>query len=294
MRTMLISYSGSGTGFALGDVITMIAAAKLWISHDPHEHYLLTLIENEPRNVLWNKLIREHKIEVVFDKLLSKPKKHATFDARLSSRQINGIGFETYRELYTRTDGPERQQFLAGKKVCPNQINIIEYYLLGQNDGMNSCVDTTEFPRGLIDVPAIARDKFILIAPHETCHQNKQFTLVFWRNVIQILLSYGIDVIVNDNTEFMADYLEHPQFTKTFYDIEQLIEQVASVAMVACGNTGIGWLAAATETPFVAMQKNLILPEYCFQHSGCSSLLELVTIPRPEIAAKIILKHLEK
>jgi hypothetical protein len=291
MRTMLISYSGASTGFALGDVITMIATAKLWVEHDPHDRYLLTLAEGFRFNCLWDKLIRENNIEVIYDKPLSKQQRHKEFDARLSTKQINGISFETYRELYPRIEGDERQPAIGATKVSPIGINIIEYYLFGQTD-CNICFDTTEFPRGLIDVPIVARNKSILIAPHEKCQQNRFFTLGFWRSVIQILLGHGLDVIVNDDTEFMDDYIEHPRFTKTFYDIEKLIEQVASVAMVSCGNTGIGWLAAATETPFVAMEKRLSLAEYSFQHSGCGSLLEVVTIPRPEIAARIILKHL--
>jgi len=291
--TMLISYSGAGAGYALGDIITMIAATKLLIENDKHDRYLLTLQYDNKFNFLWDKLIRENNIEVIYDKQQNSTDKFLQFNERFASKQINNINFDTYRELYPRISGASRQKILTGKETSTDNINILEYYILGQAEPTCGFY-TTEFPQTLIDVPVINRSKSVLIAPHENCQKNKHFTLFFWRRVIQILLEQGISVIANDATNFMNDYIDHPQFTKTFYDIEQLIEQVASVAMVACGNTGIGWLAAATETPFVAMERKMVLPEYSFQHSGCGSLLEVVNIPRPEIAARIILKHLRK
>ena len=295
----------------LGDVIIMIKAAYLFVENEPHEELLLSLFEHEPLNFLWQKFIEIHRVRVVWDDWPKKDTRiprsrrrerlyctngmcvhYRHLQKRIDTHQIHGIPFDTYKELYPWRFWSHRQRFLCDSPRFLREMNVLEGYYFGQQQYASKPRQTKQFIPGLIECQREepARERSVFIAPHEQCQMNRIFTLEFWEEVVSLLLKEDVHVILNTRN-FMID-LRHPRLEATFEPTPAMINQIASQQLVVCGNTGVGWVAASTGTPFIAMEKDMIMEEYSYEKCGCQSLMETVREPDPRYAAKTILRHL--
>lgn len=296
----------------LGDVITMIKAAHLFVENEPHDNVVMSLYRHEPLNFLWDKFIDTHRVRIVWDDLPKKATRisrsrrrgnlyyprdmhfhYRLLHERVKTRTVKNLAFDTYKELYPWRLWAQRQSYLCGSPCFSPEMNIFEGYYYGQQEYADQPKNIKRFLPGLIkyrrDEPA--HNRAVFIAPHEKCQRNRIFTLAFWEAVVGLLLKEDVLVILNSK-EFLQN-LHHPRLRAVFLPVPKLIAQIASQRLVVCGNTGVGWVAAAVGTRFIAMEKDMINEEYCFQRCGCHSLVDTVREPDPQYTVKAVLQHLQ-
>lgn len=297
MSTMYIAANNAlPRGYFLGDVLTVIKAAWMFVENEPHDHILLSLHDREPLNFLWDKFIADNLATVVRDRWDqgNRDMQYAAFGERLASRHVRGIAFDTYKELYPRMDGGARQTTLCGRENGMGRKNIFSYYYFGQQSWVEEPCGEETFGAGLIERPPVARatERAVFVAPHEKCHGNGVFTHAFWEQVILGLMRAEVHLTVNDDRGFMQ-YAEGPLLTRTFLPFRPLTEQVAAQRLVLAGNNGVGWLAGALGTPLVAVERNALLAEYSFARCGLTSLVEAIDEPDPARVIDRTLQYLE-
>jgi predicted O-methyltransferase YrrM len=283
-------------GYFLGDVLVLIKTARLFVANEPHGRIILSLHRDDPLNFLWDGFIRDTAATVVLDDWdrPNRPRQYEVLDRRRVERRVQGMPFATYKELYPRLDGGDRQRVLCGRENGLGRRNIFEYTYYGQEEWADVLAGSTDFGPDVIAAPSPARltTRTAFLAPHEKCQRNRYFTLAFWKNLCGRLLAEGVALIVNDNGRFFPRW-NPPGLTRSFLPFAELVEQIARQRLVVCGNTGIGWAAAATGTPFIALEKDLIFGEYSFVKCGCRSLVATQTEPDPETVAQAVLAFLD-
>lgn len=283
MSTMYIACNNAmPRGYFLGDMLTVIKAAWMFVENEPHDHIILSLHDREPLNFLWNKFIADNLVTVIHDRWHqgNRDAQYAAFGERLTSRQVKGIAFDTYKELYPRLDGGARQAILCGRENGIGRKNIFCYYYFGQQSWRDDPQGDETFGPELIDVPPAPRStqRSVLVAPHEKCHGNAIFAHAFWEQVILGLVRAEIEVTVNDDRGFMQ-YAEGPLLKRSYLPFHELVTQVAAQRLVVAGNNGIGWLAGATGAPLLALERNAVFPEYSFAKCGLRSLAAVIDQP---------------
>jgi hypothetical protein len=283
-------------GFFLGDVITLIKTAYLFVENEPHDEIILSLLEHDPLNFLWSKFIDSYDVRVLWDDWVPEDKeaRNRFLQERIDTHKVHKVSFDTYKELYARLHGEERQCLLCGEHRGLGKQNIFEYYYYGQQQCASNPKGLDQFNPGLIKYqrqePTPKRSVFVV--PYEHSQKNRIFTLQFWEKVTSLLLKEGVHVTLNSLTPMKNRW--HPLLTITFKPYQSLINQVSSQQLVVCGNTGIGWVAASTGVPFIAMEKDMFLEEYSFEKCGCSTLVETVREPDPMYAAERVLHYLDQ
>jgi len=286
-------------GYCLGDVVGQVKVAELFMLNEPHERTLMSLLVDDALNFLWDGFIKRHKVEVLWDDWEDRGNRHVQYQhflVRLREKSVHGIHFDTYKEIYPRIDGAPRQNFLCGYEKGIGRKNIFEYYYFGQRESVDDPKGTEYFEPGLIPVGEHKKEnsRSVFLAPLEKCQCNKHFTWGFWGDVIDRLLKQEIEVTLNDNTWLGDQFVERPHFQRTFLPFKELIKQIAEATMVACGNTGIGWVAGATNTPLFALEKQMVLAEYSFEKCGVQSMVRLTDSTDATIVARLIQEELEK
>lgn len=292
MKTMYLAASHTmQRGYYLGDVIILTKVARMFAEADPHDHYYLSLMVDDPLNFLWHRFIRDYSCTVINDDWDrgNKEIQYAHFDRRRLQNQVGQYTFDTYRELYPRLDGSDRQDVLAGGETGLGRANIFEYYYYGQPgwDMFPASASSRTFGRGVIDMPPHKppREPSVYIAPWEKCQGNGVFTHDFWRTVVYRLLDAGLSVTLNDDRGLLppGTQEQHGGRLRAIYPpFEQLPAIMSRHTCVACGNTGIGWVAGAGEYPLVACEADdMIFTEYSFQKCGLRSLRYHVRHPDP-------------
>lgn len=297
MSAMYIACNNSmRLGFLLGDLNTLIKMAYLFVENEHHDEILLSLLEHDPLNFLWSKFVDSYSVKVLRDDWApgDKVARNRCLQERIDTRTVHNIPFDTYKELYLRMHGQERQNLLCGEHRGLGKGNIFKYYYYGQQQWAHNPKGLDRFEPGLIYYQREERTpkRSIFIAPHERCQRNRTFTLQFWEEVTNRLLKEGVHVTLNSLT-LMKDRRD-PLLARTFKPFPPLINQVSSQQLVVCGNTGIGWVAASTGVPFIAMEKDMILEEYSFEKCGCSMLIETIREPDPGYSAETILRYLDQ
>ena len=283
MSTMYIACNNTmPRGYFLGDVLTLIKVAWMFVENEPHDHVILSLHDREPLNFLWDKFVADNLVTVIRDRWeqANQEAQHAALDERLTGRRVKGIAFDTYKELYPRLEGGARQAILCGRENGISRKNIFCYYYFGQQAWRENPRGDETFGPELIDVPAMPRrtGRSVLVAPHEKCHGNGVFTHAFWEQVILALVRAEIEVTVNDDRGFMQN-AEGPLLKRSYSPFRELVGQVAGQRLVIAGNNGIGWLAGATGTPLLALERNAVFPEYSFARCGLRSLAAVIDQP---------------
>jgi hypothetical protein len=208
---------------------------------------------------------------------------------RLKSRKVKDIYFDTYKELYPRLDGGNRQVVLCGRENGLGRKNIFEYYYYGQQEYKEHIFGFTIFTSNIIDVPKIERknNKSVFIAPHEKCQGNRFFTLDFWKKIVTELLKLNIEVTINDKGNFCND-IKSNLLRYSFVPFNELPLVIAREQLVLCGNTGLGWMASAVDTSLIAFEKDMIFAEYAFHKCGLTSLLHTISEPEVQKTVNII------
>lgn len=282
-------------GYFLGDVLSVCKIAWLFVQNEPHDEVILSLHKTEPLNWVWEKFIRDNEVKVVWDEWHKgdQLQQYRAFDRRRAKRRVNGTPFDTYRELYPRLDGAGRQAILCGSEQGLGRRNIFEYYYYGQEHPTPNPIGTTRFGPDVIDQPDVQRraDRSMFIAPHEKCQNNAIFTHTFWKQVVEGLLDFDIDVTLNDRGGFLPD-LKCDRLHWSFEPLDRIAPEIARQRLVVCGNTGPGWVAAATGVPLIACERDMIFSEYGFRKCGFESLVELIDQPDPRRAVNTILERL--
>lgn len=293
---MLITFNGTtSNGQFLGDTLVSIKAAWLFAQSTPCDHYILALSPKGELNFLWRRFIDTFGAEVVYDTFHpgNMDERFAAWDKWHDEGQIDGRKFDVYRELYRRIDGGNRQGKLCGKEAGLGRKNVFEYMYFGQENVHEPPVGSDHFGPELIYHDAQPCQYDVLIAPDAKCQGNSVFTHDFWRDVVRRLVASGVSVTVNREREFLGE-LNNPLYRKIFPPFEELVSEVCRHRLVACGNTGVGWLAAACGIPLLGMQPvDSHIQDYRYEWCGVKSLIEFVEEPDVDYVAGKIISELE-
>lgn len=280
------------TGYSLGDTICAIKAAYTFAESEGIRSPILSLNNaGGGLNFLWDKFIETHNARVVFDNFTSNDNKFDAFNHRRQYRHVNGIQFRKYKEIYGRLDGGKRQYKLCSYErglERRNPFNIWKYYYYGQESFREGYDKLTSFDDTMIHHGERKSKDYVVVAPYAKCQGNHIFTFDFWKRVIGILKNNGVRVVVNYNKQFVAG-VEH-----SFPNYQTMFDSFfPQASLMLCGNTGVGWAAAACGTPIIAMQPdNSWLEDFRYEWCGVKSLVQWFRNPHPEKVATAALEFL--
>jgi ADP-heptose:LPS heptosyltransferase len=302
--TMLIAHNGTPENqVLLGDSLCSLKVAWLFAENAPDGcgNFILSLSLSNPFNVFWRKFIDDFRCKVIYDNFApnSKEDRFAGWDSWRGKRKIAGQNFEHYREIYRRIDGGPRQQSLCGSERGLSRKNIFEFFYHGQENfrELTDSDNLAEFGDGMIYHPKRTGELDVFLAPLARCQGNHVFTFEFWTDVVEKLIAAGLSVTVNHDGIFCEHLQGREGFRKIYpgNDIEGLVAEVCRHKLVACGNTGIGWLAAACGVPLVAMQReDNWMPDYKYENCGVKSLVALLAEPDADSVARTIQDQLRR
>ena len=292
MSTMLIAFSGTReNGQFLGDQICSVKAAWAFAQNTPCGKYILALSPQNDMNFLWQKFIDTYHCEIVYDTFSpgNMDERFDAWDRWRRSREIEGRKFDVYKELYRRIDGGRRQGVLCGAERGLGRKNIFEYFYYGQEHVKEPPVGLEDFDDTLIYHPLVPSERAVLIAPYAKCQGNMLFSFEYWERVCKKLIDAGITVTVNHHGPFADGLTNHPLFRKIFPSPPALLDEVCRHKLVACGNTGVGWLAGACGVPLLAMQPvNSNMQDYRYELCGVKSMVEFLDQPDADYCARRI------
>jgi hypothetical protein len=265
--TLLLAHDGQTdiNGFAtkLGDTVCAIISARAWVKQYAPEQILLTLCRDNQWNKLWDKFIDDYRVTTILHEPdQNSSAKYSRFDKWRQDQAINGIQFDVYRELYARLDGGSRQNALCLYERGLGRQHVFEYYHWGQEIPVLPAAPWA-VTDDVIYVPPVKREEQVLIAPVAFSQGNSVFNEKFWRGVYAELTNCGIRAVWNTDVA-----------------TENLAEHVAKNALVCCGNTGIGWMAAVTGTPFIACEPfDSQIYDYRYELFKPSALIDIIDTP---------------
>ena len=293
MSTMLIAFNGTtAMGQYLGDTLVSIKTAWLFAQNHPCEKIILALSPTGELNFLWDRFVNHYGVQVVYDSFHpgNMSERFGTWDAWRKTRQIDGLKFDVYKELHRRIDGGLRQTELCGKEAGLGRKNIFEYLYCGQEDVRWPALHTEEFGSELVYHPVQPALYDVLVAPDAKCQGNGVFTHDFWKDVVRRLLDAGLRVTVNRKDEFLPEITD-PAYRKIYPDFKGLRDEVCRHRLVLCGNTGVGWMAAACGIPLLAMQHDESnMQDYRYEWCGVKSLVDFVREPDAPLVAQMAAK----
>jgi len=116
------------------------------------------------------------------------------------------------------------------------------------------CAGSDWYDHTLMYHPEHAPTRDVYVSPHCKTQGNYVFTFDYWAQVVHYLVDAGLSVTVGYDGQFCEDLVGHPLYQKHWGDHRQWMEQVCCHRLVACGNTGTGWLAAACGVPLITME----------------------------------------
>lgn len=299
-KTLLIAFNGTReTGQFIGDQLCSLKMAYVWaLTHSDCDKILLALSPNNEMHSWWQKFIDDFNVDVVYDTFHpgNMAQRFECWETWRRERHIEGRRFDVYRELYRRIDGGRRQpQLCGGVEAGLRHKNIFEYFYYGQEDVIEPHKSIAYFDDTMLYHPSIPQDRQVLISPLAKCQGNATFTFDYWSAVTRKLIDAGITVTINHNGHFCEELNGHPLYRRVFPDFKQLVGEVCRHKIVACGNTGIGWLAAACGTPLLAMQPiNSNMPDYRYELCGVQSLVEILDQPDADYCAKRLIEEVNR
>lgn len=298
MSTMLIALNATREiGQFLGDQLCSIKAAWLFAQNHPCDRYLMAVSPSNEQHFMWQKFIDTFNVELIEDSFIpgNMDQRFAAWSKWHKEREINGIKFDIYKELYRRIDGSHRQRLLCGGEKGLQRKNIFEYFYYGQEEVRLPVVGSDEFDDTLIYHPPLKAERDAFIAPYAKCQGNHVFTFSYWEKVVGILLDSGITVTINHNGHFAEHFAGHPLYRKAYPSFNELVDEVCRHKIVACGNTGVGWVAGACGVPLMAMQPiNSNMPDYRYELCGVKSLVELIDQPDAEYCARRLIEEVNR
>lgn len=299
------------SGSFMGDQLCSLKAAYLFVEHQPDvTKVIMSVSPTNEMHYLWEKFINKYNIELVYDDWNPGDWtiRHQTWEKWRTERHINGIQFDHYRELYLRIHGGSfydpskggivqgRQVTLCGSERGLGKRNIYQYWYCGQEHKPNELPPSVDwFDDTLVYHPQLTPERDVYISPHAKTQGNVTFTFSFWEDVVHRLIDAGITVTVGYNGHFCEDLNAHPLYKKYWGDHKQWMEQLCKHKLVACGNTGTGWLAAACGVPMITMEPpNSQMPDHRYRECGLRNIVEVVDTPNAEYVAKRITEEVQK
>jgi rfaE bifunctional protein nucleotidyltransferase chain/domain len=295
---MLLAFNGhSAMGQFLGDTIVALKTAYLFAQNHPCGRYLLALSPKGDLNFLWSKFIRTYNVQVIYDSFEpgNMEQRFNTWNQWFKEREIDGVKFDLYRELYRRIDGGHRQGKLCGGEKGLGRKNVFEYTYFGQEDAKETCLGSDRFEADLIDHPPLKNTYDVLIAPYAKCQGNAKFTFGYWDQVVRRLVDVGVSVTVAHNGGFCDDLLDRPNYRKFFQSYQYLLDEVCQHRLVCCGNTGVGWLGAAAGVPLLAMQPiDSHMQDYRYEWCGVETLVEFLEEPDVDYCVSRVVEEVSK
>ncbi len=300
MSTMLIAMNETReSGSFMGDQLCSLKAAYLFVQNTPGvDKVIMSMSPGNEMNFVWQKFIDTYKVEVVWDDWNAGDwySRHQAWDKWRSERRIEGHPFDHYRELYLRIHGASRQLALCGFERGLGRRNIYEYWYYGQeNKPDGECVGSDWYDDTLCYHPPLCPERDVYISPHCKTQGNFTFTMEFWAEVVLKLIDAGVSVTVGYDGPFCEGLLGNPLYRKHWGTHEEWFTQVSSHKLVACGNTGTGWVSAACGVPLITMEPpNSQMPDHRYGRCGLRNVVEIVDTPDPEYVARRVIEQVRQ
>jgi rfaE bifunctional protein nucleotidyltransferase chain/domain len=299
MTTMLIANNATvQNGQFMGDQLCYLKVAYLFVQNQPGvDRIIMSVSPGNELSFIWTKFIETYNVEIIEDSFNpgDNEARWVAWDKWRFERSINGKKFDHYRELYLRIHGSLRQASLCGRERGLGRRNIYEYVYYGQEHCPEVCVGSDWYDDTLIYHPSHRPTRDVYISPHCKTQGNVTFTFDFWDKIVRKLLDAGITITVGYNWHFCEDLLGHPLFRKHWGTYKEWMEQVCSHKLIACGNTGTGWLAAACGVPlFTVEPPNSQMPDHRYRQCGLQNIIDIVSQPDVDYCAKRIIEEVNK
>ena len=293
MTTMFIANDCTRqSGSFMGDQLCALKTAYLFVQHQPDvSRVLMSMSRHNEMDFLWEKFVGDPKgdgsippVEVIWEDW-----NPGDWDVRFLHwnrwRELRVAGVEKldqpflhYRELYLRIHGAMRQTALCGYERGIGKRNIYQYWYCGQEHSPDELPPSVDwFDDTLINHPKRCPRRDVYVSPHCKTQGNYVFTFDFWADVVGRLLDADVTVTVGYDGYFCPGLDAHPNFKRHWGDHRQWMEQVCQHKLVACGNTGTGWLAAACGTPMVTVEPhNSVMADHRYRECGLRNIVEVV------------------
>lgn len=300
MATLLIANNCTReSGSFMGDQLCALKTAYLFVENQPDvDKVIMSVSPGNEMHFLWQKFIEKYNIELVEDTFHPGDwnARWQAWDEWRKTREINGRKFDHYRELYLRIHGVLRQTVLCSSERGLGRRNIYQYWYCGQEhcpDELPPEVDW--FDDTLVHHPTLAPDRDVYISPHCKTQGNLTFTFDYWSQVVHKLIDAGITVTVGYNGYFCEELNHHPLYKKHWGDHREWMDQICRHRIVACGNTGTGWLAAACGTPLFTMEPpNSQMPDHRYRECGLRNIVEVMDTPDASYCAKRLIEEVRR
>lgn len=299
MATMLIAQNETReSGSFMGDQLCSLKAAYLFAEHGGCDKFIMSVSPGNEMAFLWQKFIDKYNVELVYDNWNPGDwsQRWAGWNKWRAERSIEGRPFDVYKELYLRIHGAMRQNMLCGSERGLGRRNIYSYWWCGQEGCPDELpIEVDWFDDTLIYHPNRTPDRDVYISPHAKTQGNMTFTFEFWTRVVKALIDAGITVTVGYEGFFCDDLNGHPLFQKFWGNHKQWMHELCKHKLVACGNTGTGWLAAACGVPMITMEPpNSQMPDHRYRECGLRNIVEVVDRPDSDYVAQRIIEEVRR
>lgn len=293
MSVMLIAQNETReSGSFMGDQLCSLKVAYLFVRNQPDvDRVIMSVSPGNEMHFLWTKFIEDPRgdgsippVMLVYDDWNPGDweSRWRTWDRWRKDRCVriedgSTCRFDHYRELYLRIHGSQRQREICGSERGLNRKNIFEYWLAGQENCPDVFPGADCFDDTLIHHPPLRHERDVYISPHAKTQGNVVFTFDFWSDVVHRLVDNDITVTVGYDGWFCEDLKGHPNYRKHWGDHRQWMEEICRHKLVACGNTGTGWLACACGVPMITMEPhNSVMADHRYRECGLRNILEMI------------------
>lgn len=307
MSTMLIAQNETReSGSFMGDQLCSMKAAYLFVQNQPDvNRVIMSVSPGNEMGFLWERFIADPRgdgsippVELVYDSWNPGDwdSRWTAWNTWRAEKEIDGKKFDHYRELYLRIHGAMRQALLCGAERGLGRRNIYEYWYYGQENipETGSCIGSDIYDVE-INHPPLTTDRDVYISPHCKTQGNATFTFDYWASVVHKLIDAGLTVTVGYDGYFCEELIGHPLYQKHWGNHKQWVAEICRHRLVACGNTGTGWLAAACSIPLITMEPpNSQMPDHRYRECGLRNIVEVLEVPDADYCAKRIIEETKR
>ncbi len=300
MSTLLIANNCTiESGSFLGDQCCAIKVCYLFVENTPNiDRVIMSVSPSNQLHFLWEKFIEKHNVELIWDDWNPGDwnERWRNWDIWRSERSIEGIPFSVYKEHHLRIHGAMRQSILCEYERGLGRRNIYQYWYCGQENKPEELpIEVDWFDDSLIYHPKHTPIRDVYISPHCKTQGNLTFTFDFWSQVVHKLIDAGVSVTVGYDGYFCEELNSHPLYKKHWGTHKEWMEQLCQHKIVACGNTGTGWLAAACGVPLLTMEPPLSqMPDHRYRECGLRNIVEVLDTPDADYCAKRLIEEVKR
>lgn len=305
MSTLLIAQNETReSGSFMGDQLCSMKAAYMFVRNQPDvDRVIMSVSPGNEMAFLWERFIRDPRgdgtvppVELVYDNWNPGDwgARHTAWDKWRTERHIEGHRFDHYRELYLRIHGAQRQTAICGSERGLGRRNIYEYWVAGQENRPDVFPGSDVYDVE-IDHPPLTPERDVYISPHCKTQGNVTFTFEYWSQVVHKLIDAGITVTVGYDGYFCENLSRHHLYKKFWGSHKQWMEELCRHKIVACGNTGTGWLAAACGVPLFTMEPpNSQMPDHRYRECGLRNIVEIMAVPDADYCARRLIEEVQR